>query len=131
MGFNLFKGSLGKWLKQYKKQYNEFDYEEFERQRADNPLIKQLEIDRVGFARTREEQDHVYELSKKCSSLVLKYNKEIPMEDFKFFIFFKEHTAFLPLSIKPFLQPWDYVYVPGYKNIYPYPKEIRIQLNNQ
>ena len=91
------------------KKETDFDYLEFERQRADNPMIKQLEIDRAKYQRTIREIDHVGQLSIGCGKIVLKYCKKIPQEDFSYFMLYDGHTAFLPLSIKPFLQPWDQI----------------------
>ena len=41
----------------------------------------------------------------------MKYVKEIPRKDFEFFMLYDGHTAFLPISIKPFLQPWDKILI--------------------
>jgi len=89
------------------KKETDFDYLEFERQRADNPLIKQLEEDRAKYERTIQEITIVSNMSIQCSKLVMKYKKEIPKEDFAFIFLYEGHTAFLPISIKEFLQPWD------------------------
>jgi len=94
------------------KDVPRFDPVEFERQRADNPLIKQLEIDRAKYERTRNEHLIIVSLTEQCTSIVMMYNKEIPHEDFAFFMLHEELTAFLPISIKPFLQPWDRVIIP-------------------
>jgi hypothetical protein len=109
-----------------KKKQEMFDYIEFERARADNPLIKQLHIDQAKRDRSLEESRHILELSGKCTDLVIKYGKELPDEDYEFIMLYEGLTAFLPIAIKPFLQPWDYIYCPGYRKIYKYPREERL-----
>ena len=94
-----------------RRKTNEFDALEFERQRADNPLIKQLREDQAKYQRTIRENEIIVNMSLACGKLVSKYNKDIPHEDYAYFMLYEGFTAFLPIAIKPFLQPWDVIYI--------------------
>ena len=91
----------------------EFDFDAFELERANNPLIKQLEENRAKYEKTIQERQAISNLSMSCIDLVSRYSKEIPDEDYEFFMLYEGMSAFLPISIKPFLKPWDSIYIYG------------------
>lgn len=90
-----------------REQKEIFDKKEFERQRADNPLIKQLEKDRANRERTRKEMVIIGNLTVDCMKLVSKYGNDIPREDYAFYFLHDGWSSFLPISIRPFLKPWE------------------------
>ena len=90
-----------------RNEKEKLDFAEFERARADNPLIKQLHIDRAKQERTRHEMDEVRRIGEHCQTLIMRYSKEIPDEDFRFFMLHEGWSAFLPISIKEHLGPFD------------------------
>ena len=51
----------------------------------------------------RREIEQCEYLSQKCSCIMFMFGRDIPKEDFNFFFLYEGHSAFLPLSIKPFL----------------------------
>ena len=93
-----------------RKPKETFNYREFEQMRLDNPLLKKLEEDVARSKRTHREIDNCYHLSTACGRIVIKYMDKLPYEDYSFFMLYKGHTAFLPLSIKEYLQPLDMLY---------------------
>jgi hypothetical protein len=90
-----------------REKKEEFSFADFERARYDNPLIKQLRIDQREMRRTRHEMDEVFRMTKYCNDTVAKHSREIPHEDYAHFMLFEGMTAFLPISIKEFLGPFE------------------------
>lgn len=90
----------------FKKEID-FDYLEFERQIADNPLIKEYQEERARTERTMNEWQTIGNIAQQCNTLIHKYYEKIPHEDYEYFILHEGFNAFLPLSIKPFLRQWD------------------------
>ncbi len=90
-----------------KKKNETFSYVDFEQARADNPLIKQLHIDQEKHKRTRHEMDEVFRMMRYCNDTVMRHSKDIPTEDFAEFMLSEQPGAYLPLSIRDFLGPFE------------------------
>ena len=90
-----------------RRQKEVFDYAEFERMRAENPLLEQLRVDRAKQERTRHEMDEIRRTGEHCLSIIMRYRDKIPHEDYAFFMLHEGWSAFLPISIKEYLGPFD------------------------
>ena len=66
-----------------------------------------FEKKRLERERFYREMDQCIYLSQDCSRMVIMHRNDIPDEDFKFHFLCEGFSAFLPISIGPFIKPWE------------------------
>jgi hypothetical protein len=57
--------------------------------------------------RLRSEMERIRFFSERCMEAISRHRNKIPHEDYAFYFLYEGFSAFLPISIKPFIEKWE------------------------